>query len=122
LVARASLARCPQGRRQRWHRWRAEQHLIAYFADLAAHWRGWDGQLSWRDADAQLGLDATHDGIGHITLRVLVSPQPRGLGPWETHADLTLEPGELDWLLDRIRRFLSDGHVAQASASDAPDG
>ena len=41
-----------------------------YFADLAANWRGWDGERSWRSLEDALEFHATMTKAGAVFLRV----------------------------------------------------
>lgn len=41
-----------------------------FFADLAREWRGWSDTKLWEPFERGLRLSATHDGLGHVALRV----------------------------------------------------
>lgn len=71
------------------------QGLAAFFANLAAGWRGWDGERSWESCEGDLRLDARH-AYGHVQLRVTLRADGSGWGNsgWTATADLTLDPGE----------------------------
>ncbi len=68
--------------------------LATFFANLAAGWRGWDGERSWESVEGDLRLDARHDG--HVQLRVTLRADGSGWGNngWTAIAELTLDPGE----------------------------
>ena len=91
--------------------------LIAYFADMAADWRGWDGVKEWHDDGGALGLSATHDGIGTIALTVSATPNVGWAGPgsWQLEAVVALDPGSLDTAVTELRRLL------QAAPKSGPD-
>lgn len=71
------------------------QGLAGFFANLAAGWRGWDGERSWESIEGDLRLDARHSH-GHVQLRVTLRADGPGWGNggWTATADLTLDPGE----------------------------
>lgn len=51
---------------------RDEQHgnnLPAFLDNLAASWRGWEGEMVWESIEHDLHITARHDGAGHVTLR-----------------------------------------------------
>jgi hypothetical protein len=76
---------------------REKLHLDAYFADLAAHWRGWADDKEW---EAQgLAFAARHDGLGHVTLDVILSSDPSLGDGWRVRASLHLDAGALDRLV-----------------------
>jgi hypothetical protein len=41
-----------------------------FFAELAAIWRGWDGERRWADLERRVALAATADSQGHVTIKV----------------------------------------------------
>ncbi len=60
--------------------------LIAYFADMAAGWRGWVGPKDWHDDDATVSMSATHDGVGTVALRVSTDKAAGWGGPGSLEA------------------------------------
>jgi hypothetical protein len=78
--------------------------LQEFVADLAANWRGWEGSKQWASIEGCLNLDARHDGLGHIELRVGLRGQYSG-DAWRAEGTLTLEPGGLDALVREVQRF-----------------
>jgi hypothetical protein len=44
--------------------------LIAYFDDIAANWRGWNGAKTYESLEGDLRLDAQHDGFGDVKVMV----------------------------------------------------
>jgi hypothetical protein len=36
---------------------------------MADEFRGWSGRRNWRNGVGRLGIEATHDGLGHVILR-----------------------------------------------------
>jgi hypothetical protein len=87
--------------------WRRAR-LIAFFADMAASWRGWAGAKEWNDDGPGVAMSATHDGVGTIALRVATSPSAgwEGPGSWKVAAVVGVDPGSLDATVDALRRLL----------------
>lgn len=44
--------------------------LIAFFRQLAADWRGWDGERTYESIDHDLRLTATHDGYVRLAVQL----------------------------------------------------
>ena len=49
-----------------------EHTLGVLFRRLSDDWRGWDGERTWASIEGRVDLAATHDGLGHVALRVRV--------------------------------------------------
>ena len=47
-----------------------ERTLGLLFRRMADDWRGWDGEREWASIEGLFDLTATHDGLGHVSLRV----------------------------------------------------
>lgn len=76
-----------------------------YFKDLAASWRGWEGQKLWENIEHQVSLSATTDPVGHISLMVtLRSPIESGF-PGKAVDVIALEAGALEALAREVRQF-----------------
>ena len=75
-----------------------------FFADLATHWRGFDGAKEWAELDDHLRLTATTDSTGHIYLEVVMRNYevPEN---WKVEATLTFEAGQLAPLARAIERL-----------------
>jgi hypothetical protein len=71
-----------------------------FFDDLAASWRGWDGERQWTALEGEVRLSATHDGLGTVTLAVeLRSGHYTDAGAsWSARGVLYLDAGGLDAL------------------------
>jgi hypothetical protein len=65
--------------------------LAAFFAGLAADWRGWLGMREWTSLESDLKIEARHGGHVrlHVTLYGASAPWA-----WKASTYLTLEPGE----------------------------
>lgn len=65
----------------------------AFFAELAANWRGWKHEKRWADLESRVSLAATADSLGHVTIKVALR------GPnFQDRAEvrLTFEAGALE--------------------------
>jgi Family of unknown function (DUF6228) len=80
---------------------REELHLDRYFADLAAQWRGWEGDKEWEALG--LRLAARHDGLGHVTLDVTLEEDYATADRWRVRASLAIDAGALDRLAVEAR-------------------
>lgn len=82
---------------------RGKLQLDAYFADLAACWRGWEGDKEWEALG--LAFAARHDGLGHVTIDVSLESEPSLADGWRVRAPLGLEAGALDRLAREAREL-----------------
>jgi hypothetical protein len=73
-----------------------------FFKSLAESWRGWDGEKKWEDLEHRVGLTATCDLTGHITLKVLVRDSH-----YSGCATLSiyLEAGDLEALAHQVESY-----------------
>jgi hypothetical protein len=78
--------------------------LIAYFEDLAASWKGWQGSKQWHDDGPNVEIIATHDGIGTIAMEVSVAPFRGwdGPGSWTLRIVVPIDPGSLDSAVEKL--------------------
>ena len=51
----------------------AAPRLVSFFEEMGRDWRGWPGERTWHDDEAQVRMTATHDGKGIIALEVETS-------------------------------------------------
>ena len=65
--------------------------LAAFFGQLAADWRGWDGERTYESLESDLRLTATHDGYVRLAVQLW---QQAGRQGWSVAAVISLEPGE----------------------------
>lgn len=78
-----------------------------FFAELAANWRGWDGERRWADLERRVALAATADSLGNVTIKVtLKGPNYQDLA----EVRLIFEAGALENM-----------RVAMASMFDTPN-
>jgi hypothetical protein len=79
-----------------------------FFAALVAEWRGWPQEKIWASLDGALRLAATHDGLGHVAVRVtLRNFKPDGSDGWSAEATLQFDAGGLDELARAVTGFAS---------------
>ena len=82
------------------------QDLDAFFDRLVASWRGWQGEQVWEALEHQMSIAASHDGLGHVRLRVTLR-QDHLPDAWEASATFVVDAGEeLRGLASRIAHFL----------------
>lgn len=91
--------------------WNAEmdepRQLVEWFEDLAACWKGWNAEKEWRALEAPFYLWASHDGLGHVTVKARL--ESGWVAPtWSADASLVVEAGGLDDIAAQVARFLSD--------------
>lgn len=65
--------------------------LATFFADLADHWRGWQGERVFETIEGDLRIVATHDG--RVNLRVVLWESTVEDG-WRVQAEVRLDAGE----------------------------
>ena len=91
--------------------WIWDSDLTAFLEELAADYRGWDGERSWQTNDRDLTVSAVFRSGGHVGLTWTVRPWPRAAGGWSASATTWLEAGEqMTALAADIRRFLAEEH------------
>jgi Family of unknown function (DUF6228) len=66
--------------------------LCAFLADLAKHWKGWEGQKSWTSLEADLTIVARFEGFGRVVLSVELRG-PDAPFAWTFSAAITTDPG-----------------------------
>ena len=78
------------------HRWSGDAlELDRYFAGLAERWRGWEGKIDWEGE--RLDLSATHDGLGHVTVTVVLHGEAdRDFDRWEFRGYVKVGAGSLE--------------------------
>ena len=79
--------------------------LSDYFADLAASWRGWNGDKTWEALEGDVFLAASHDGKGTVGMLVELRAEPsvRRDADWRAALVLTLDAGALDHVAREAR-------------------
>ncbi|GGW19745.1 hypothetical protein GCM10018980_24250 [Streptomyces capoamus] len=91
--------------------WVRDSGLAAFLEELAADYRGWDGERSWRTDDRDLTVSAVFRSGGHVGLTWTLRPRPRAAGGWSASATTWLEAGQqLTGLAADLRHFLAEEH------------
>jgi hypothetical protein len=66
-----------------------------FFGELAADWRGWDGERRWAALEGEMEIEATHDGAQvRIAVTVKRPDMTFAKDAWSARIVFTLEPGE----------------------------
>lgn len=92
--------------RHRVYAYRPHGGFDRMFEEMAAAWRGWEGEKVWRSLESELSLVCTHDGLGHVTIMVRLQMD---LGAeWSAEGTLVLEAGQLDALARAAAEFLDE--------------
>lgn len=82
--------------------------LADFVHDLAARWRGWSGAERWSSLEGQLALEASHDGLGTVTVVVRLTPSAL-MDRWSSMVVLALDAGGLAPLAKDVDRFFQLG-------------
>lgn len=91
----------------RWVTVANDHSLAAFFDHLVAGWHGWEGELVREALEHDMAIAATHDGIGHVRLRVTLRQGYRS-DCWMASATFSLDAGEeLQTLATRATEFLA---------------
>jgi hypothetical protein len=80
--------------------------LVQYFADLAAHWKGWDGEKKWSSLEGEFTLSCKSNGHGHVEMKVMLKS---GLyeDDWSVQIMMNVDAGQLEEIASNIKRFFS---------------
>jgi len=92
--------------RHRVYAYRPHGGFDRMFKEMAAAWRGWEGEKVWRSLEGELRLVCTHDGLGRVT--IVVGLQMDFPAEWSAEVTLLVEPGQLDALAKAAADFLDD--------------
>jgi len=76
--------------------------LGRYFAELAANWRGWEGDREWRSLEGALEFHASISKAGAVLLQVVLR---NSAFSWRLTYDFGIENGELDVLAHEAAAF-----------------
>jgi|HubBroStandDraft_6_1064221.scaffolds.fasta_scaffold1126627_1 hypothetical protein len=81
-------------------------NLRSFFRDLAADWRGLNGDSAWEAIEHDLTIEGRHDPLGHVLLTFVLREnyKPRA---WQVRATVQLEAGEeMTKVADAIYRLI----------------
>src|SRR5215469_520547 len=72
------------------------RNLAEFFADLAASWRGWDGEHRWRALEGEMEIEASHDRRARVLIAVTIKRPQVAIAKdfWSARVAFTLEAGE----------------------------
>ncbi|MEU2929752.1 DUF6228 family protein [Streptomyces sp. NPDC007251] len=88
--------------------WSPGRGLAAFLDELAAGYRGWDGERDWQTDDGDLVLSAVFRAGGHVGLTWSLRPWQKAAGGWSASVTTRVEAGEqMALLASEVRRFLS---------------
>ncbi|MFH8709243.1 DUF6228 family protein [Streptomyces rubrogriseus] len=88
--------------------WLWDSDLTTFLEELAAEYRGWDGERSWQTNDSDLTLSAVFRSGGHVGLTWSLRPWPQAVGGWGASVTTWLEAGEqMASLAADVRHFLT---------------
>jgi hypothetical protein len=79
-----------------------------FFDEMAASWRGWEGEKAWAEIEGRVSFHASSDRCGHIELIVSLRADPASAG--RVQDVIKLEAGGLEYLARRIHKFF-DAHA-----------
>jgi hypothetical protein len=75
----------------------ADTNPAPLFAQMAANWRGWQGEIAWDSMEGELSLRSAQDKTGHVTIRVALRSGPLPSN-WTVNATIMAEAGQLEQL------------------------
>jgi hypothetical protein len=84
------------------------ERLVPLFRAIDQDWKGWDGTKRTGDvADDWLAVEATHDGKGHVTLKVALGHGWPGQTEWSVRGLLEIEVGSARRHADSIETWIA---------------
>jgi hypothetical protein len=84
--------------------------LAPFLEGLAADFRGWEGERTWRTEDRDLSVSAVFRSRGHVGLTWTLRPWPDAARGWSASVTTWLEAGEqMSLLAADLRHFLALG-------------
>ncbi|OMI84888.1 hypothetical protein BSZ07_37305 [Streptomyces sp. M1013] len=87
--------------------WNRGSGLVPFLEELAADYRGWDGERNWQSDDRDLAVSAVFRSGGYVGLSWALRPWPKRAGGWSASVTTWVEAGEqLASLAAEIRHFL----------------
>lgn len=91
--------------------WTGEDGLVPYLEGLAADFRGWEGERTWRSPDRDLAVSAVFRSGGHMGLTWILRSQGDTADDWAVSVTTWLEGGEqMTSLVAALRHFLDEEH------------
>jgi Family of unknown function (DUF6228) len=65
------------------------------FAQMAADWKGWQGEFTWESMENELSLRCEQDRAGHVSIRIATCSGPTE-EDWKVQATVMTEAGQLE--------------------------
>ncbi|MER5402584.1 DUF6228 family protein [Streptomyces sp. NPDC002599] len=91
--------------------WIWDADLAPFLAQLAADFRGWDGERVWQTNDRDLMVAATFRSGGHVALTWTLRPWRGPTDSWEASITTWLEAGEqMAALASEVHQLLRPEH------------
>ncbi|MEW1699871.1 DUF6228 family protein [Streptomyces sp. NPDC091278] len=91
--------------------WTGEGGLVPYMEGLAADFRGWEGERTWRGPGRDLAVSAVFRSGGHMGLTWSLRSQGGTADDWAVSVTTWLEGGEqMTSLVSALRHFLDREH------------
>lgn len=85
--------------------------LAAFFDDLAANWKGWEGEKQWHSVEHDFALNCTSNGVGHVAMSLTLKSGPYE-DDWSVKAVIHIDAGQLEEIALKVKGLL---HVKGAS-------
>jgi hypothetical protein len=79
-------------------------HPATMFAQMAAQWNGWQGEIAWESLEGELALRCTQDRTGHVSIVVVLRSGP-SKADWMVEATVVAEAGQLEEIAHRAGLF-----------------
>jgi hypothetical protein len=79
--------------------------VVTLFDDMAADWRGWEGEKRWESVDNDFALSCASDARGAVSMTATLKG-PYHEGEWRVQAVVHVEAGRLGELAAQVRRFM----------------
>ncbi|MFJ7069792.1 DUF6228 family protein [Streptomyces sp. NPDC101115] len=74
--------------------WIWDSDLTTFLEELAADYRGWEGERSWQTNDRDLTVSDVFRSGGYVGLTWALRPWPHAAGGWSASVTTWLEAGE----------------------------
>ncbi|MFI6944291.1 DUF6228 family protein [Streptomyces sp. NPDC050418] len=88
--------------------WIWDADLVTFLEELAADYRGWNGDRSWQTLDRDLTVTAVFRSGGHVGLTWSIRPWRQAAGGWSASVTTWIEAGEqMASMAADIRHFLA---------------
>jgi Family of unknown function (DUF6228) len=87
--------------------WTRDRDLPSFLDELAADFRGWDGERTWCTNDRDVAVSTVFRSGGRIGLMWSLRPWPVAAGGWSAAVTIWVEAGEqMAALASDVRHFL----------------